>query len=434
MSAMNQHLPALLIVGASTRAAAQSAVRAGFRPACADLFADEDLRAIAQVLPIADYPHDLPQVARAAPPGPWMYTGALENHPQLVAQIAADRPLWGVPADSLSRVRNPQFIADVLSNVGLPCLPVRPDTDPPPADGSWMLKPLRSAAGRGIRVWNHEARNSATLREPHFFQQRSAGTPLSALFLAERGTSRLLGIARQLIGLESVHTAPFAYCGSVGPIGFPGNSRGSVVASVSDGLEVHPTVGTLQRMGEVLAAACNLRGLFGCDFLDDGRNLGLTEVNPRYTASVEVFEYAWGLPLLGWHARACREFIESPVASAALNEDATVIEPVAETATTFEGCTRIVGKLIVYAPAELTVPAIPEFCVDARTVRQQPFLMPAVADIPTVGSVIEAGRPICTVFARGSTPSECLARLQRNADRILEECSRHAAGRREKTQ
>ena len=51
------HLPAddphrLLILGASTRAAAAIAVRAGFDPVCADRFGDEDLRRIAEVIAI----------------------------------------------------------------------------------------------------------------------------------------------------------------------------------------------------------------------------------------------------------------------------------------------------------------------------------------------------------------------------------------------
>ncbi len=51
--------PRLMILGASTRAAAQSAVRAGFQPVCADHFADEDLFEVAEVLPLSGYPHGL---------------------------------------------------------------------------------------------------------------------------------------------------------------------------------------------------------------------------------------------------------------------------------------------------------------------------------------------------------------------------------------
>src|SRR5437667_188035 len=70
--------PTLLIVGASARAAAFSALRAGLRPWCADLFADVDLQRACPALRIAGrgYPHGLERMLGLAPPGPWLYTGA----------------------------------------------------------------------------------------------------------------------------------------------------------------------------------------------------------------------------------------------------------------------------------------------------------------------------------------------------------------------
>src|SRR6266436_2623844 len=98
---------ALLIVGASARAAAFSALRAGLRPWCADLFADVDLRARcpAQQLSPEQYPHGFLEMVRQAPPGPWIYTGGLENRRALVRHICRLRPLWGNDAGVLRRVR-----------------------------------------------------------------------------------------------------------------------------------------------------------------------------------------------------------------------------------------------------------------------------------------------------------------------------------------
>src|SRR6516164_4132875 len=87
----------LLIFGASARAAAFSALRAGLRPWCADLFADADLqcRCPATRIEGGQYPDTLVEMSRNAPPGPWMYTGGLENHPALVGRITKRHPLWG---------------------------------------------------------------------------------------------------------------------------------------------------------------------------------------------------------------------------------------------------------------------------------------------------------------------------------------------------
>src|SRR5262245_17508064 len=87
----------LLIFGASARAAAFSALRAGLRPWCADLFADADLQARCPALavPGADYPGAFANLLDTAPDGPWMYCGALENHDDLVHAMSRRRKLWG---------------------------------------------------------------------------------------------------------------------------------------------------------------------------------------------------------------------------------------------------------------------------------------------------------------------------------------------------
>ena len=69
----------VLLIGASTRAAAHSARRAGWTPWCADLFADADLRPIATVrkVPLNDYPRGLLSALEVAPPGSVLYCGGL---------------------------------------------------------------------------------------------------------------------------------------------------------------------------------------------------------------------------------------------------------------------------------------------------------------------------------------------------------------------
>src|SRR5215471_13660301 len=99
----------LIIVGASTRAAAFSALRAGLKPWCIDLFADADLRAKCPVMqiPRQQYPHGLAEMIRQhAPPGPWMYTGGLENYPQVLHEISQDRFLLGAGEITVQQVRD----------------------------------------------------------------------------------------------------------------------------------------------------------------------------------------------------------------------------------------------------------------------------------------------------------------------------------------
>ena len=72
-----------------------------------------------------------------------------------------------------------------------------------------------------------------------------------------------------------------------------------------------------------------------------------------------------------------------------------------------------VGKAILFAAATLAFPGRgpwSEAPVDAG--------LPAFADVPPAGEVIPAGRPICTLLARGNDPAQCLAALRLRADHL----------------
>lgn len=113
-----QHFSPLLIVGASVRAAAGSARRAGLPVVAADLFNDADLVDLCdRTWLVTDYP------AGFATPigefaGPWVYTGGLENHPAWVDRFARLATLWGNQAAALQAVRHPLQLARVLRTAG----------------------------------------------------------------------------------------------------------------------------------------------------------------------------------------------------------------------------------------------------------------------------------------------------------------------------
>jgi predicted ATP-grasp superfamily ATP-dependent carboligase len=381
----------LLIVGASTRAAAYSARRAGLSPACIDLFADRDLRAIALASSIArgDYPQGLAVRAEALEPCPWMYTGGLENHPELVDRIAARRPLWGNPGAVLRRVRDPRAVAECLGRAALPCPAVRLDPCGLPRDGRWLVKPLASAGGAGILPLEPGTAASSPSR-PCYYQERIEGPGFSAIFVAGPDATLLAGVTRQRLGRPG---APLAYAGSVGP--WP----------VAHALEQQ-----LGALGTTLAGEFGLRGLFGVDFVINSGAPWPVEVNPRYTASVEILELALGRPLLADHRRAFDP--DAPLAS---------IEAFPQPRP------RIVGKQIVFAPAACQFP-------DNEPPRQlaaSPFNLPELGDIPDPGTRFDPGDPVLTVFAAADHPDECLSALERRANAWTERLGREAGRSRQ---
>ncbi|MBC7817419.1 MAG: ATP-grasp domain-containing protein [Planctomycetaceae bacterium] len=373
---MTTSLPPLLILGASTRAAAASAVRAGFAPVCADRFGDEDLRRIASVIAVDNDLHHTLDAIKKLPPTPWIYTGSLENDPKFIASVSERHPLLGNPREVLRKVRDPFWLERTLAAHDLPALKHRRTTDPPPTGGRWLLKPTRGGGGSRIAIWSGQT--LPTTERVHF-QELRPGTPMSALFVASPYEVELIGICEQLIGSTAGAPTEFGYAGSIGPI------------IVSD-----RTRELLQRLGDTLTREAQLRGLFGIDFILADDIPWLVELNPRYTASVEVLERVLGRPLLAEHASACG------------HRTATVRQ--------WPAPNCIVGKRIVYATKDLTAPPL-DYLFEADGHAPE---SPLIADIPASGSRIAKGWPICTVFAEENSLGECGVELASRCRAILD--------------
>ena len=146
-----------------------SARRAGMSVLAGDLFGDLDLQACCPSVRVSNYPHGLIDVLAAAPAGPWMYTGGLENHPQLIERMESLGRLWGNTADCLRRVRDPGAVFQALRRHGLNAPPVAENADDLPTDGSWLVKPRRSAGGIGVAPWRGgaSARTALLLSAAH---------------------------------------------------------------------------------------------------------------------------------------------------------------------------------------------------------------------------------------------------------------------------
>jgi predicted ATP-grasp superfamily ATP-dependent carboligase len=383
----------LLLFGASTRAAAFSALRAGLQPWCMDLFADRDLAARCDAAATTGkYPDCFLAALETAPPGPWMYTGGLENHPGLVRAMSLRRELWGNYAPALSRVRNALFVAKALRSAGLHAPAVR-QWDPfesrfvSSKDRRWLVKPMRGAGGHGIHFHDEIIVKQFVRAKRHWYlQEFIKGISCAAIYVGDGQVAQLLGMTRQLVGESWCHAGAFQYCGSIGPEAIGGNLAQA-----------------LRQLGNKLVDLCGLRGIFGIDgILRDGVFFPV-EVNPRYTASVEVLEYATGLQALAWHRHVFDE-----------SSEPGVLPPI------FDG-RSFVGKAILMARRDVVIPDDGPW----NAVLESPSAideMPAYADIPHAGEHIKAGRPIMTLFARADSLAACETSLRGIAaglDRLL---------------
>ncbi len=373
----------LLVLGASARAAACSAVRAGLRVVAADLFADADLLARCPATAVSDYPQGFLAMVGQAPAGPWMYTGALENSPELVATLAARRLLWGTSAPALRALREPWEVVERLRIAGLPWLPVASDPGMLPGDGSWLIKPRCSAGGTGVLAWRGAWPAPAVNPGAWYFQRRQAGWPAAAVYCAGPCGVRLWGLTRQLVGTPWLGATGFRYAGSIGPL---------------------PLSGALAKQLEALgpALACDgLLGLFGVDGVVSDETFWPVEINPRYTASMEILERATGVSAVGWHRDAClRSTWDNEPRSRQLLQ---------------AGTHGTHGKAILFARRSMVIsPALAASWLD-EALGNEPATL---ADVPVAGSVLRAGWPILTCLACGDSVAEVEHTLAARARRV----------------
>jgi len=351
----------VLILGASARAAIHSARRAGLTPHAADLFADRDAAAYATVrrCDLADYPDGLERLADTFPPMPWLYTGGLENYPDLVDRIAAKRPLWGNAGGVLRKVRGVAAVEEMIDRItGIPKVVLNGAADP---DIKWLRKTYGSSGGLGVS-WATDL----TPRAGTYLQEYVPGKCYSVAFFDYIASTDWYDVTEQLVSTEWLHAREFQYAGSIGPQSCDKEFDWEIQ-------EKHGRT-SLWRA---------LTSPWGIDLVHGNGFLHLVDVNPRYTASMEVLEHATGRCALDGVQRR---------------------EPVP----------GVVGKAIYYAPHALRFPEVAAI-ERAIEVAADPWALPEYTDIPAVGSVIEAGQPVLSCFERAADAEACRDALKRRA-------------------
>jgi len=378
--AMSDESP-LIVISASARAAAWSAGQSGFLTFAVDQFGDADLRDVAsRVCVVDDWPGGVAGAVAGLPDGSFIFGGGLENSPELIEELAADRELLGCSAESLRLVRDPFWLADCWRNVGLN-VPRLLAGDAELSGGRtwlgkpvWLRKPRSSAGGLGVRFDDGRSTSGDVLQE--FVR----GDVVSGLFLGSGSDVRLLGMASQLVGCAEAEADGFVYCGSIWPAEHDEWARTA---------------------GEAVVCGAGLVGLFGIDFVRDERGeLWPIEVNPRYPASAEQCERSTGWPLMRWHIDACRS---------SWLPDASRLQQ------SSGGSGRTEGKVVVYSPQDRSAPDLWRLAEQVLSASAQ------AVDVPVAGSPLRKGAPVCSILCSGDSEAECRAELLRLAARLRSE-------------
>jgi predicted ATP-grasp superfamily ATP-dependent carboligase len=364
------HASRPLIVAVSGRALAQSAVRGGYRPVVLDLFADRDTRAAAaqcRRVSAADAlrfdPAEVLRAARAlAPAAELVYGSGFEGRTALLERLSRGRTLYGNAPAVVSLIRDPARFFPLLRRIGIEHPTVRLTT--PRRAGGWLIKGRGTAGGTRVQP--------AAARPPSpgdYYQKFQPGSARSVTFLADGRRARVLGFNRQWTAPRPGR--PYLYGGAVGGLEPGGGLRREIGAALDE-----------------LVRRTGLVGLNGLDFILRGRRWLVLELNPRPTATFELYDADYPGGLFRWHVRACRG--ELPVRAAA---------PRAARA-----------HAVVHAPRSggARGTRFPSWC----------------RDLPAPGTRFAPGDPVCTVHASAPDPRQALALVRRRTRAMERELGR----------
>jgi predicted ATP-grasp superfamily ATP-dependent carboligase len=187
-----------------------------------------------------------------------------------------------------------------------------------------------------------------------YFQREIKGTPVSLLFVADGKQAKAIGFNQQWTA--PAPTMPYRYGGAVANADLPDSIRQQLIHAAQQ-----------------LTNAVGLRGLNSLDAIMDGKQLWVLEINPRLSATFDLYQSA-DCNLFELHIRASAGDFSDSVK--ALSQ------------------THLLQKSkahhIVYAPYNLVFPnhmEWPEW----------------VADVPLPDSAIRMHDPVCTVTAEAET-------------------------------
>lgn len=358
---------AVLLAAISARALAQSARRGGYRPLVADFFGDQDTLGVAEahVTVAGDFACGFGEgelmaalrgLAAAHPPIGIVCGTGFEDRPQLLARLAQRWRVYGNGADVVASVKDPRIFAALCKSCGVPF----PETSlQPPGREGWLSKRRGGSGGAHVAMHVAAEAGQASTADIHYYQAQVPGRPVSALLLADGVGAVVLGFSAQWA--SQAPGQPFRYGGAVQPAG--------IAPKVAKRLELAACR---------LAAALSLRGLNSADFMVDGDDFWIVEINPRPGATLDIFETdggpARGPSLFALHMAAC-------------GGDLPDAAPPSEGAR---------ASAVCYAGYDVTVPprfAWPSWC----------------ADRPGGGLAIGAGQPLCTVHAGAATAADAKA-------------------------
>jgi predicted ATP-grasp superfamily ATP-dependent carboligase len=362
----------LLILANCGRAMAESASRGGYRVSVLDAFCDHDTMAVADCWPVSqgfshlDRDMFIDEMASIFPqhPSGVVYGAGLEEASSLLARLSTHYHLFGNDPSVLEILRKPQRFFALLNRLRIPYPQVSFTPPYSAADKSWLIKRSGSCGGQGVAYFDaqHSASDSTS-----YYQKYTVGRVMSILFIADGQRHRTIGYNR--LGMKRSNApAPFLYTGAVGQVTLSEAGRQEV-----------------EQIVDKLVSELALCGVNSLDFIHNDDGIFVIDLNPRPTATLELYEHLTNDGWIKQHVQACLgELPMIPII----------------------GSTVMHGHQIVYSPRTIEIPiemSWPQW----------------VKDRPLPRARVLLGQPLCSIFTKGSSAGEVESRLAQRQVEVL---------------
>lgn len=354
--------------------------------------------------------------------------GGTENYSKLVEQISATHVWCGITGEQIRSLRDPAILFNVARQAGL-LAPLTYSHKTHPDQQSfakhqrelgknvqWLWKSSEKGGGLGVSAVRTEAEIAYFFSQTggDYLQQLIPGAPYGAtIIISSNGRADFIGACRLLTASDEVQRVeisewlpetstpetsiqrvitshyqrddfPYLFAGAVGPCQLPLAVREHLLT-----------------FAEACYVEFGIKGWFQVDFiLDDANQAWVLEVNPRWSATMEIYERVLGISLTAAHLRAWG--IDVPIFS-----------------PSSKACSQVCWKDVVYANSDFLWTEIHQRRASKLNREQISKIgWPLIADIPNGQQAFAPGMPIFSVIATGRTEAE-LQKQREDARNVL---------------
>lgn len=279
----------IIIAAISSRAYVQAAVNAGFEAIAIDAFADVDTQKIAKKVyqcktqngqfEAEDCFKILQKINLSDCLG-LCFGAGFEARPELLASIAQRLLLIGNTAKSVDDTKMPHTFFSLCDTLKIAYPPTQ--FERPVNSLGWLKKQIGGSGGAHIQ---QALPLDFTMGRLHYYQKIQAGTPYSCLFLADRKNAQVIGFNEQWC--EPSTLLPYRYGGAVSHADLTQQVKSTIIEFITKATSFF-----------------SLIGLNSCDFLVHENTVYMLEINPRLSASLQLYSAKTG-DLFAAHVAAC---------------------------------------------------------------------------------------------------------------------------------